>query len=316
MKKIASFLLAISLVFAVSACSSSSTGSGNDNTGGTEATSSPSPSAADSGSKKEQSTLDKVKASGKVVVGFSGEVPYAYKDENGKLTGEAVEVARAVLSKMGLKIDEEHSVLTEFGSLIPGLKAKRFDMITAGMFVNPKRCEQVAFADPEYKIGESLAVKQGNPQGVHSYEDIAKNKDVKVAVMTGAIEEDYMKKSGVAENQIVVVPDQPTAISELQTGRVQAITMTGPSLEAMLKSAKDTKIERVDDFKQPVIDGKEIWGYGASAFRLEDKDFRDAFTSELDKMKQNDELLNTISPFGFTKTELPGDTTAEALCKK
>lgn len=50
--------------------------------------------------------------------------------------------------------------LTEFGSLIGGLQAKRFDLITAGMFVNPKRCEAVLFADPEYSIGEAIAVKK------------------------------------------------------------------------------------------------------------------------------------------------------------
>ena len=35
----------------------------------------------------DQSTLEKARAEGKIVVGFSGEVPYAYLDENGNLTG-------------------------------------------------------------------------------------------------------------------------------------------------------------------------------------------------------------------------------------
>jgi polar amino acid transport system substrate-binding protein len=57
--------------------------------------------------------------------------------------------------------------------------------------------------------------------------------------------------------------------------------MTGPSLEAMLESAGSKDIERVKEFKQPIINGKPIQGYGASAFRLKDTEFRDAFNAEI-----------------------------------
>lgn len=207
-------------------------------------------------------------------------------------------------------------VLTEFGSLIPGLKAERFDMITAGMFITPARAKEVAFADPEYSIGEALAVKPGNPKGLRSYKDIAAQPDVKVAVMGGAIENEYLLKSGVSRDQIVTVPDNPSAIAALESGRVDAITMTGPSLQALLDVAPDAKLERVMDFEQPVIDGKSVRGYGATAFRLEDEDFRQAFNLELKKLKESGELLKILQQFGFTEQELPGDVTAEELSKE
>ena len=53
-----------------------------------------------------------------MTIGFANEVPYAYATPEGKLSGEAVEVARTVLQNMG--INEMQGVLTEFGSLIPG----------------------------------------------------------------------------------------------------------------------------------------------------------------------------------------------------
>nr|WP_166238360.1 ectoine/hydroxyectoine ABC transporter substrate-binding protein EhuB [Paenibacillus turpanensis] len=261
----------------------------------------------------ESETLKKAIEQGYIKVGFANEKPYAYKDKDGKLTGEAVEIARNILTKLGVK--EMRGELTEFGSLIGGLKAKRFDMITAGMYINPERAKEVVFADPEYSIGEGLAVKKGNPKKLHSYEDIKKDSSVKIAVMAGAAEEGYLKKNGVKEDQISIVPDQPSAIAALQSGRVDAITMTGPSLQAMLESAQDDNIERVMDFKQPVIDGKSVRGYGATAFRKEDQAFRDAFTEELNKMKKSGELLKIIQPFGFTEQELPGDMTAEELSK-
>ncbi len=266
-----------------------------------------------SASASAEGTLAKAKEQGYVTVGFANEKPYAYKTSDGQLTGEAVEIARVVLKNLG--INEMKGELTEFGSLIGGLQAKRFDLITAGMFINPKRCAAVRFADPEYSIGEGIAVQKGNPLNLHSYEDIAKNKDAKVAVMTGAVEIGYLEKSGVPKDRILLVPDQASALSALQAGRAAAMTMTGPSLQAMLESAKDDKIERVMDFTQPVIDGKSVRGYGATAFRLEDEAFQQAFNAELKKLKESGELLKILQQFGFTEQELPGDATAEALCK-
>lgn len=299
MNKLFSYALCLLLVLTVVGCTSQSTSSQTN--------------ANDEKSTTQENTLEKAKKQGFITVGFANENPYAYATPDGKLTGEAVEVARVILKNMG--INEMNGVLTEFGSLIPGLKAKRFDVITAGMFVNPARSKEVAFANPEYSIGEAIAVKQGNPHNLHSYKDIAANKDVKVAVMVGAIENEYLVKSGVAKDQIVTVPDQPSAISALQAGRVQTVTMTGPSLQASLASAKDSKIERVMDFKQPEIDGKSIRGYGAAAFRMEDTAFREAFNAELDKLKKSGQLLEILKPFGFTDQELPGDMTAEQLSK-
>jgi len=260
-----------------------------------------------------ETTLAKAQQEGYISVGFANERPYAYATPDGKLTGEAVEISRKILSNLG--IAEMDGVLTEFGSLIPGLKAKRFDMITAGMFITSERAQQVAFANPEYSIGEAIAVKQGNPLNLHSYEDIKANSEAKVAVMVGAIEVEYLKKVGVTDSQILTVPDQPSAISALQSGRADVITMTGPSLQAMLDSAKDDKIERVMDFTQPVIDGKNVRGYGAAVFRIGDDDFREAFNSELQKLKDSGELLQILKEFGFTEQELPGDVTAEELVK-
>lgn len=258
------------------------------------------------------STFENAKDSGKVVVGFANEKPYAYK-EGGKVTGEAVEVAKAILKKQG--IDEVEPVLTDFGSLIPGLKAGRFDIITAGMYITPERCKEVDFANPEYSIGEGLAVKKGNPKKLKSYKDIADNPKATVAVMKGGIEESYMKNEGVKEKQIKIVPDQPSAVSALQAGRVDAITMTGPSLRSMLESANSKGIEVVEDFKQPQADGEDIRGYGAAAFREEDEDFKKVYNEELEKMKKSGELYDILKPFGFTKDDLPPEKTAEQLCK-
>lgn len=263
------------------------------------------------GADTKESTLEKVQEQGYVTVGFANEKPYAYETIDGELTGEAVEIARVILKNLG--INEIRGELTEFGSLIPGLQAGRFDMVTAGMFITPNRAKEVSFANPEYAIGEAIAVKKGNPLNLHSYEDLANHDTAKIAIPGGAIEYDYLIASNMPEDRIITVPDIPAALAALQADRVDAISATGPSIQATLDAANDPNIERVTDFKQPVIDGVSVKGYGATAFRHDSQDFRDAFNAELQKLIDSGELLEIIKPFGFTEQELPGDITLEDL---
>jgi polar amino acid transport system substrate-binding protein len=261
----------------------------------------------------EETTFERVQREGIVRVGFANENPYAFVRPDGTLTGEAVEVARAVLTNLG--IEEMEGIVTEFGSLIPGLQANRFDIITAGMYITPTRCEQVLFADPEYTIGEALIVEAGNPHGLHSYEDIAANPDVRVGTGAGYLEYDYMLAVGVSEDQISLFPDDPSGVAGVQAGQIDVWTGTRPTLLSTLTTVNDPNLEIADPFTQPVIDGESIAAFGGAAFRYEDADFRNAFNEELRKLKESGELLEILSQFeGFDEAALPGDVTAQDLC--
>ena len=134
-----------------------------------------------------QSPLEqKIAESGKVVIGIANEAPYGFAAQDGTVTGEAPEIAKHILGQMG--VEEVEGVITEFGSLIPGLNAGRFDMIAAGMFLTPERCGQITFSEPTYGIGQAFLIKEGNPKNINNYEDVAANSDVTLAVMGGAIE--------------------------------------------------------------------------------------------------------------------------------
>lgn len=265
----------------------------------------------DTGAGDGKTTLQVAKETGSVTIGFANEKPFAYQTADGQLTGEAVEVARAVLTNLG--IDEINGELTEFGSLIPGLQAERFDMVTAGMFITPERAQQVAFANPEYSIGQGIGVKAGNPLSLNSYEDIIKHESAKVAVPGGAIEYEQLVNLGMPIDRLVTVPDLPAAVSALQSDRVDAFAATGIAVQSAIDTANDPEIERVTAFVDPIIDGEDVRGYGATAFRKTDTDFRDAFNAELKKLQDSGELLTILEPFGFTKAELPGDVTVEDI---
>ena len=248
-----------------------------------------------------------------VYVGFANEAPYAYATSDGTLIGENPAVADAVLAKLGIKT--VNGVLTEFSSLIPGLLAHRFNIITADMAIRPARCQQVAFANPDSSYGEALAVKSGNPLKLHSYVDVAHSK-ARIAVMAGADETDLLMAAGTSKNQLVLVPDQPSGLAALQDGRADAFTLTSASLQYLLDKAKPQGVERVSRFAQPMVKGKSVLSYGAVVFRKDDSAFRTAYNQQLEKMRRSGELARLIRPFGFTAQDVPSPkVTIAKLCQ-
>jgi polar amino acid transport system substrate-binding protein len=130
-----------------------------------------------------ETTLQRIQRTGEVRIGYANESPFAYTTPDGTVTGESPEIAKKVFAKLGVR--QVDAVLTEWGSLIPGLRAGRFDVIAAGMYVTPERCKQVAFANPQYQIQDTLLTLKGNPKNLQSYADVGKNPDAKLAVMAG-----------------------------------------------------------------------------------------------------------------------------------
>lgn len=257
-------------------------------------------------------TLERVRREGVVRVGYANEAPYAYIDSGTReLTGEAPEVARLALQRMG--VTEIEGVLTEFGALIPGLKAGRFDVIAAGMYVTPERCREIDFSDPTYCIGEGLLVERGNPRDLHSYDDVRES-GASVGVVAGAVELGYARAVGIPEERIVIFPDPPSAVAGVQTGRVDAYAGTSLTVRDMLRKADDPDLAIADPFENPVIDGTVARGCGAFGFRPGDDAFREAFDRHLDEVLGTPEHLELIRPFGFGEETLPGDTTAQELC--
>jgi polar amino acid transport system substrate-binding protein len=254
------------------------------------------------------STLERAKQDGFIRVGFANEAPFGFATPEGKLTGEAPEVAKAVLNAIG--IPQIDGVLTEFGSLIPGLKAKRFDIIAAGMFITPKRCAEIAYSEPSYGIGQAMLVKAGNPKKIADYGSIVANKDLKLAVMAGAVEAGYAKDAGVPQAQLVVLPDQSSLLAAVQAGRADAAVLTALSIANMAK--KGEGVESTKPFGE--VAGKSVKGHGGFGFRKDDKELYQAFNEQLKKFIGTPEHIALVEPFGFGKDYLPNKT-MEQLCK-
>ncbi|MFF5479902.1 ectoine/hydroxyectoine ABC transporter substrate-binding protein EhuB [Streptomyces sp. NPDC012935] len=251
--------------------------------------------------------LDRLRAAGVVRLGIAGEIPFGYIDKNGELTGEAPELAKVIFKRLG--VDRVQPVPTEFGSLIPGLNSQQFDAVAAGMYVNPERCEQVIFSDPDYQMLDSFIVRKGNPKGLHNYKDVVEKK-AKFATGTGYAEIQYAVEAGYKESDILIVPDQVAGLNAVEAGRVDVFAGTALTTREVVK--KSAKAESTKAFA-PLVGGKPHVDGGAFAFRRTETTLRDAFNAELHKLKKSGELFRILKPFGFTEAEMT-DLTAKELC--
>ena len=260
----------------------------------------------------EETTLQRIQRTKTVRIGFANEAPYGYLDTStGKVTGEAPEIARHILHEMG--VDHIEPVVADFGSLIPGLKAKRFDIIAAGMYITPERGKEVAFSNPTYGISESIIVRAGNPLELHSYQDIRDDPDARIGVMGGSMEMVYAKQLGIEPSRISVFADYSSALLGLKGDQVDAVAATYLTVKDLLAKQQSTEIEQVQDFEDLVIDGKTIRGYGAFGFRQSDEALVARFNEELAKFIGSPEHLELVEEFGFDRSTLPGNVTAKEL---
>lgn len=252
-------------------------------------------------------TLARLKTQGSVRLGIAGEVPYGYVDKNGDFTGEAVELAKIIFKRLG--IAHVQPVATDFGSLIPGLNSQQFDVVSAGMYINHDRCQQVIFADPEYQMLDAFIVRKGNPKNLHTYEDCFKAK-AKFATGSAYAEIAYAVAAGYKEKDIVILQDQVAGLNAVETGRVDVFAGTALTVREVVR--KSHRAESTKAFAT-TIDGKKKIDGGGFTFRPTDTSLRDAFNVEIHKMKKSGELFRVLQPFGFTKAEMT-TLTAKELC--
>ncbi|MFF1510221.1 ectoine/hydroxyectoine ABC transporter substrate-binding protein EhuB [Streptomyces sp. NPDC058326] len=245
--------------------------------------------------------LARLREQGFVRVGFAGEAPYGFQD-GAELAGEAPTLHREIFTALGVR--ELRPTLTEFGALIPGLLADRFDVVSAGMSITPERCAKVLFSEPEFVSPTALMVRAGNPKGLSDLKSCAA-KGATVGVLTAAVEASYAKAVGVPERSVKALAKQQDGLDALLAGRIDAFALTAISLRWLARTNRGAGVEVAEPFV-PVVDGVRQLGAGGAVFRPGATALRDAFNGELRKITGSpDRFVELVGRYGFTASEVP-----------
>lgn len=257
------------------------------------------------------STLEKLEAGDPIRIAYADEVPYAYTDDNGVAIGQSVNVHSEILRNLGASDDQLEFVLTDWGALIDQLGSNH-DMVVAGMFITPDRCQNAVFANPDYVMPDALLVQPGNPLGLTDLESFV-DSDAVLGAMRGTSEFEYAVGMGVPEDTINVQDDLNALVAELKAGRLDGICLSAINL--VLQAEADPEIEVTEPFI-PVVDGEERIGAGAAVFQEKDIELRDRVNEEIDKLlADRDKWMSLVQDFHFSEDYFPPEgMTAESLC--
>lgn len=253
-----------------------------------------------------QSLLEKADKGEPIRIGFANEIPFAYPGDDGSPRGFVNVFTIGVLKKMGYEKIEP--VQTEWGGLIPGLNADRFDIVTGGMNILASRCENIAFSEPMATVGDAFIVAPGNPKKIGDYKSLVDNNAVMVTG-AGYSNIEAAKAAGVAEANIMQVPGPTEILAAVKAGRADAGAGTYFTMKQLADSSGGA-VEVTDPNAIP----ESSFNWAGIGFRKADQAFLDKFNAAMKEYIGTDEMLAAVAEYGYGKASLPGDKTTAWVC--
>jgi len=246
---------------------------------------------------------------GTIRIGYAVEAPYAFLSSEGAVTGESPEIAKIIVAQLGIGRIEWQQL--EFDALIPALEAGRIDVIASGLFITPERAKHVSFSEPTFHVKPGLLVRKGNPLQLHSYQQAVMQAGVKVAALSGAVEETLLLRMGLPKSRLVIVPDALTGRVAVEHGLADCLSLSSPTVQWMALRYQLGRTEAVRPFEEPA--DSSHFGYGAFAFRKKDHQLLSAWNTALKTYIGSPEHRALVAKYGFTEAELPGPITLKEV---
>jgi polar amino acid transport system substrate-binding protein len=235
--------------------------------------------------------VDQIKQRGTIVVGTEAAFePFEFV-RDGQIVGYNKDILDYVVDKLGVKLDQLN---LPFQGLLPGLLAKKFDLMATSTGINAERAAKYAYTRPTGSF-ENVIVVRANEDRIKKPEDI--NGMVVATQLASSVQpviEAYdkeLKAKGGGIGEIKLFTSFPETHVALASGQVDAIVIASPSAAVLMKNVPDTyKIVGS-------ISGVE---YLAWVVRPEDKDLRDLINTSIGELKDSGKLKELqLKWFGF-----------------
>jgi polar amino acid transport system substrate-binding protein len=150
--------------------------------------------------------------------------PLQFVDAQGQLRGMRVELGTEIARRLCLTPEY---IRIEFSAMIPGLAARRWDMINTGIFFTEERAKLMHMIRYENNA-VAISAPPGNPQNIRRVEDLAGKT---VGVEIGGFEErrtreisERLERQGLRPLNIRTFDNFALAYQALRAGQVEATT--------------------------------------------------------------------------------------------
>jgi ABC-type amino acid transport substrate-binding protein len=213
---------------------------------------------------------------------------------NGQPAGYDVDLLNKLAAKLGVKLQIQN---LDFNGLIPGLIAKKFDLVSVGLTPNAQREQVVDFTRSYVPYASVLAVKESDnsPAQISTY-----NKSGDTITALQGSSDQTVAQTAFPKAHVVGLSDQNATLLEVATGRAQGAVLENYIL-AQYQQANPNQV------KQAALAKPLSLSYGAWAVQKGDS----ALQSELNSFlcsAQGDGTLTALykQDFGATMPAMPG----------
>ena len=165
------------------------------------------------------SLLEKVKTSGKLVVGTEAQyAPYEFKDLNANFAGCDMWLAQQIADHLGVELEV---VDMSFDGIIPAVKSGQVDLGIAAFTKTPERAEEIDFSDLYEKSAQLLIVKAGNADLYSTKESLAGQK---VGAQKGTIQSQLIQ-TALPDSELFELEKYPALALEVQNGNIAGLVV-------------------------------------------------------------------------------------------
>ena len=198
---------------------------------------------ASSSSDSSQSTLEKIKEKGTLVVATSPDyAPFEFQalvDGKNEVVGADIMLAQKIADELGVKL--EVSAMS-FDNVLSSVQNGKADIAIAGLSYSDKRAKVFDFSESYYQIADVLLIKKDDASTLTSIDAISgKN----LAVQKGSTQETYAK-SEISQAKIVSLTLMGEAVNELKAGKVDAVLTESPVAAGYVSQNSDLVIASIE----------------------------------------------------------------------
>ena len=183
----------------------------------------------------EASTLAGIQKSGQLVLGTSANMPpMTGKDENGKVVGFDIHLARFMADGMGVELKIK---TMPFNKLLSALEKGEVDVVISNMTMNPKRNMRVAFVGPYMTSGKCVLTKKEGLAKAKAAENL-NSPDVRLAALKGSTSADFVKAL-LPDATVTLVDEYDEAVSLINEDKIGGLMTDYPICLSMIQSHPD-----------------------------------------------------------------------------
>lgn len=185
---------------------------------------------------KEMSKLEKIKTSGKLVVGTSADYPpyefHLLNDEEGELVGIDIDIAKVIAEELGVQLEFKDLI---FSRIFKALESGQIDMAIAGLTPTEARKKVASFSDVYYQAIQCVIIRKENAERIKTIEDL---RGKKVGVQKDSIQEN-MAKGQINGAEFDIRETIEELIIILDKGLVDGIILEKPVGESYVRRNKN-----------------------------------------------------------------------------